>query len=277
MKRLGAVLLGCLLALSGCVFPLTGEAKTGGGIRVSAPETKQYLILGDSIAAHHGISEKNSYAHLLGERLESEDEKWQGENWGVSGYTTTDLITLLEKNKEKPERRKVLEDADLICISIGGNDLLGFIRERGYANFPEGSVGEWAQLIRDFQAGAADFRVNLLSGVEGIVRSIRSVNDHAVILIQNLFNVARDVRGTITLLGQEITLTDVAEPCFIPIREVLAENADRLGYYVADTYSAFLESQEPSLLRREMIHPNARGHALIADVLASTYRAHTEG
>ncbi len=105
---------------------------------------------------------------------------------------------------------------------------------------------------------------------------IRKVNPDATVLIQNIHNVARDVEGDFSIVKPGATAASLIEPIFKPIRSVLDENAERLGYTVADTYTAFGESTEPRLLRREMLHPNEKGHTLIADVLYETYRKATD-
>jgi lysophospholipase L1-like esterase len=53
---------------------------------------------------------------------------------------------------------------------------------------------------------------------------------------------------------------------------MLKDEAPRLGYTIADTYAAFAEEPEERLLRPEKIHPNAKGHTLIAEVLYKAYQ-----
>ncbi len=274
MKRLLPFFLCMLLTLTGCTVHLsdTSGRFTTNANTVTDQDTKTYLIMGDSIAAHYGVSERESYEHKLIERLRADGEKWVGDNWGVSGYTSGDLVTLLDKSVEDPARRAVLEKADLICISIGGNNILQFLREHGFSSFPPEGVSDWLSMLRSMADGNETMAKNYLSDLEVIIKEIRRVNPHAIILLQNIHNVARDVTGEINLLGTPKRLTELTEPFFLPLIRTIDENAERLGYHVADTYSAFRDSAEPQLLRREMIHPNAKGHSLIADVLYKAYR-----
>ncbi len=273
MKRLLPFFLCMIITLTGCSVRLSD---TSGKFSVNAisasPDTSTYLIMGDSIAAHYGVSERDSYEHKLIEKLRADGEKWTGDNWGVSGYTSGDLVTLLDKSVEDPERRTVLERADLICISIGGNNILQFLRERGYSDFPPENSTGWLSLLRALADGTEDMAQNYLSDLEVIMKEIRRVNPTATVILQNIHNVARDVQGEITILGSPKRVTDLTEPFFLPLLKTIDENAERLGYYVADTYGAFRDSEEPQLLRREMIHPNASGHTLISEVLYKTYR-----
>jgi lysophospholipase L1-like esterase len=279
MKRVFLILLLTLSLLVSCDVKLSETAVPGEhelAATVGAADTKSYLILGDSIAAHYGVSEKDSYEYKLAELLRSDGEKWVGTNWGVSGYTTGDLVTLLTKCSEEPDKRAILENADLICISIGGNNLLRFLREHGMDGFPtDGSSVDWVKLSKVFSEGSEELCTELKSDLETIMKTVRAINPDAVVLVQNIHNVARDMRGTFHLFGAEISPTALTDPLFRPIIRTIADNASALGYTVADTYAAFAESPEGGLLRRELIHPNADGHTLIAQVLYDAYRAQT--
>ncbi len=278
MKRLLPFLLCMVITLTGCSVHLSD---TSGRFSVNAnavtdKDTKTYLIMGDSIAAHYGVSERESYEHKLMERLRADGEKWVGDNWGVSGYTSGDLVTLLDKSVEDAARRAVIARANLIIISIGGNNILQFLRERGYNEFPPEEGSGWLSLIRAFSEGTDAMAQNYLSDLEVIMKEIRNVNPNAIVILQNIHNVARDVEGEISILGTPKRATDLTEPFFLPLLKTISGNAERLGYHVADTYGAFRDSKETPLLRREMIHPNAAGHTLISEVLYKTYRLAAE-
>lgn len=276
MKRIMMLVLALCCLLVSCHVRLSdeltpGEAKIAAA--VSADGTKSYLILGDSIAAHFGVSERESYEYKLARKLSDEGEKWVGSNWGVSGYTSGNLVSLLTKNLEIPEKRAILENADLICISIGGNNLLHFLREHDAGELPPEGAAGWIRLSHAFNEGSEEMCTELKSDLGAIMKTIRGVNPNAVILVQNIHNVARDMRGKVTLLGKTVSPTSVTEPFLQPLVRTITDNAESMGYIVADTYNAFAESPAEKLLRREMIHPNADGHTLIAEVLFDTYQA----
>ncbi len=263
------ILTGCSAArLSDTAYHITTHANA-----ITDKMVKSYIVMGDSIAAHYGVSENESYEHKLGAKLRANGEKWVGDNWGVSGYTTGDLVTLLDKSVEDPAKRNTLARADLICISIGGNNILAFLRKHGIANFPpEGGIAGWMDIIRDYTDNTGEMATEYLADLEVIIKEIRKVNPNAVIIMQNIHNVARDANYALNLPGGTKYATDLTEPFFLPILNTLNENAERLGYFVADTYGAFRDSKTETLLRREMIHPNAEGHTLIANVLYDTYQ-----
>lgn len=243
---------------------------------ITTDGTHSLLILGDSIAAHYGVDEKDSYEAKLTQKLSADGEKWVSINWGVAGDTTGDLVTLLTQKADDPKARQILAEADLIAISIGGNNILKFFRDAGYEGFPDATVPNLVKILREFERQAEPLRTEFLADLEVIMNLIRKANPDATVLIQNIHNVARDVEGDFSIVKPGATAASLIEPIFKPIRSVLDENAERLGYTVADTYTAFGESTEPRLLRREMLHPNEKGHTLIADVLYETYRKATD-
>lgn len=274
MKKLLLFLLAAVLLLTSCGIPLRDDPDAMLDAYIDAITTggaHSLLILGDSIAAHYGVDEKDSYEAKLTQKLSADGETWVSINWGVAGDTTGDLVTLLTQKADDPKTRQVLAEADLIAISIGGNNILKFFRDAGYEGFPDATVPNLVKILREFERQAEPLRVEFLADLEVIMNLIRKVNPDATVLIQNIHNVARDVEGDFSMIRQGATAASLIEPIFQPIRTVLDENAERLGYTVADTYSAFGNSTERRLLRREMLHPNEKGHTLIADVLYETY------
>ncbi len=234
--------------------------------------THHYLVLGDSIAAHHGVEEKDSYYHLLGEALSQNGESWKGENWGVSGARVLDLLNSLREKKADPKDRETFANAELITISIGGNDILDFLRKNG-VDLLENKSGDWLKTFGGIKGSIDTFCEELRGEIALVIKEIREANPVATILFQNIYNVARDMEGKMRILGKEFTPRQLLEPVFIPIRRILEEEAKNLGYTVADTYSAFEKSEERPLLRPELIHPNEAGHALICKVLFDTYQS----
>ena len=279
MKKILFFLLAAVLLLTSCGIPLRDDPDAMLDAYIAAittDGTHSLLILGDSIAAHYGVDEKDSYEAKLTQKLSAGGEKWVSINWGVAGDTTGDLVTLLTQKADDPKARQILAEADLIAISIGGNNILKFFRDAGYEGFPDATVPNLVKILREFERQAEPLRTEFLADLEVIMNLIRKVNPDATVLIQNIHNVARDVEGDFSIVKPGATAASLIEPIFKPIRSVLDENAERLGYTVADTYTAFGESTEPRLLRREMLHPNEKGHTLIADVLYETYRKATD-
>ncbi len=106
-----SVLLGILL----CVFGIYYFCKT---------EKINYIALGDSIA--EGMNPYGevgySYTDFLAENLKEKNKLANyTKKYTKSGYTTQDLIRIIDTNSEL---KKDLRESDLVTISIGANDFL---------------------------------------------------------------------------------------------------------------------------------------------------------
>ena len=74
------------------------------------------VLLGDSITYGYGLSEdEQSYGDILGEYYGAEVT-----NYAQNGLTTEGLLEKLERE----DIQSTVGECDMVCISIGGNDLL---------------------------------------------------------------------------------------------------------------------------------------------------------
>ena len=264
MKKLLLLILTLSLLLT-----CSPMAYTAGATGVQQP--KHLLVLGDSIAAHFGVADGAGYDTHLTQLLQGTGERWNSTNWGVSGYTSEDLVTHISRKAEEADGRATLEAADLICISIGGNNLLRLLGSHGLDSLDGNGEIPWSKLAQIFTEGSDSVCTELKEDLGAIMRLIRKYNPDATVLVQNIHNVARDFEGGISLFGKPLSVAALADRFFDPILRVIDEGAAEYGYHVADTYGAFSRSAERPLLRRELIHPNEAGHRLIAGVLFDKY------
>lgn len=81
-----------------------------------AETKKDYLaVIGDSIAYGLGIENKDDiYGNIV-----ANERDYTLTNDAVNGYTTTDVLNLVEKNDKAKNH---LKQAETIVISVGGND-----------------------------------------------------------------------------------------------------------------------------------------------------------
>ena len=103
MKKILSVLL-CVILLIGTVFTLS-----------FAEEKPHFVVLGDSIAYGSGII--NSKNAVYG-KIIADTNGYEYDNFAIPGHTTKNLLSRLE-NKNVSE---AVADADIISISIGGNN-----------------------------------------------------------------------------------------------------------------------------------------------------------
>jgi len=89
-------------------------------VTAAAVQAKTLLILGDSLSAGYGLSQQQSWVHLLQQKLDQQDSSWTLVNASISGETSggglARLPALLEQHKP-----------DYVLIELGANDgLRGF-------------------------------------------------------------------------------------------------------------------------------------------------------
>ena len=89
-------------------------------LTAAAVQAKTLLILGDSLSAGYGLSQQQSWVHLLQQKLDQQDSNWTLVNASISGETSggglARLPALLEQHKP-----------DYVLIELGANDgLRGF-------------------------------------------------------------------------------------------------------------------------------------------------------
>jgi len=203
----------------------------------------QFVVLGDSIAAGANILDKQlAYAWIVA---------------GEKGYTLTNFARssaesgqLLQRLEEEEEVRRGVREADIIAVSIGGNDMLHADQAIPLvADIVRGDF-TWAQPVLDA------FRSNF----DRIVGELRGLNPDALLIVQTLYNPA--CAGS-PLTGLEETYDALLSGLNDAIRGSLSEQPG--AFVIADVDAAF--RGQTGLIFIDTFHPSAAGHAVIADVL----------
>ena len=233
MKKLLAGILCAFILLGG--FFLPAFAQTEGAA------AKKFLVLGDSIAAGSGVKDKkDAYAWIV-----AGAKGYDLTNYGAGGDISADLR---RKVADDTEIKKAVAEADIIAVSIGGNDLLH--AEDGVAKLVvEGLLGDYSRI----DPVLAEFRENFAA----IVGGIRALNPKAMLIVQTLYNPAFPLPSLRKAYGVAI------EGINGGITAYLAKHPG--AFILADVYTAF----EPryGVVSIDMTHPSADGHAVIAAVL----------
>ena len=227
MKKIIAVILCALMVLSLLAVP------------VFADEPLNYVVIGDSIARGAGIY--NSDEACFG-RIVADTNGYDYKNFGVDGLTSWQLLDKIKT----PEVSAALADADIISISIGGNDYL-------QQNLPKIAV----QMAFGNDKIVNDIKDNFTEHFADIIAFIRSVNPDAVIIAQTLYNpridLLKDFYGEATVRVNEV-ITDYA-----------AAHPGEIE--LIDTVPA-LEGH-PECIAFDTIHPSAVGNEELAKLVLS--------
>lgn len=274
-KRLLALL--CFLVL--CLGMLPSSAL--------ASESGSYVALGDSISAGYGLGEGElSFPEMLERDTEYELTDFSSND----GVTSGDLLATLQDS----EVAAAVRDADVITITVGGNDLMNALYEyladalggsmtadQIRDGLENGSIKDpitlWALMNslsgfpRSFHAEDAltTLRTNLSSALE----RIKALNPDVTCIVANQYN----PYGHMGEAAEGIVQT--FETGVQALNTTLAGVAQDQGVIVVDVYEAFDASADnPCKAHFTAIddfnldfHPNALGHKLIATEFAKVF------
>ena len=204
----------------------------------SAASTKNYLLLGDSIAYGAGLI--NSQDACYG-KIVADTNGYNYENYAVNGYTSAAVLSHIDVDFVREGVRR----ADIISISVGGND---FLTKNLLALLIEGEIGN----NRRFDEVEETFAKNFAA----IIAKIRGLNSHATILVQTLYNPSKFLFTDMYQKG-----VDVINGA---IRNYRNENPGAID--IVDIESAFA-GHAREYIAFDTIHPNSRGNLVIAKVV----------
>ena len=277
-KRILSTLLALCLALS----LLPASALAAGG------EQKSYVALGDSITTGYGLAENETgFARQV-----ADSNGYTLTNLAQNGVTSSMLLTSLSDS----EVSSAIASADLITVTIGGNDLMNALYAYlADAYNTQNNTGITADDVKASLAGthseiqqstmlilAASKISDFLQSTEAttalgafttnltnIISAIKGNNSSAEIIVVNQYNPYSRL-STGNLL--DLSALDSA----VQALNTAISSGATAGYTVADVYTAFEEATEnpcnasvslPSI--NLDFHPNATGHGLIADTISA--------
>ena len=260
LKRILALLLSTLMILSACpavfadeapapqyadeaaVFEtadvLTDYEEQVQAVEAAAEEKEEalnYVLLGDSIAKGAGIV---NYEEACYGRIIANTNGYNFVNYGVDGLKSSQLLAMFKRQDVKES----IKNADIINISIGGNNYL-------HGNILLLLLGVLFR-IDPILDNMLDAYYDDLCQIFGI---IREANHDAVILMQTLYNPSTGIFRPLLQYGadklnERIFQYDKEHPDTIIIVDIAAKLNGK-GYCFA------------------FIHPTARGNEEIAKIL----------
>lgn len=265
-----------LMAFSGAALMLTAAFALIPAQAVSAADPAKIVILGDSISAGVGLKtgECGYYDYL------ADCTGGTVTNYAVSGYTTQNLIDLLNETGKQP----AISAADYICISIGANDLVGPARAYVEKSMKEGETvmdtlkrlakeGDATQVISDLTRELREPRKIAKENYITIESKLRELNPTAQIVFQTLYN-PFEIEASV-LAGY----SDKNKDNYAKLKNYICNTEKDLNNALkaltnsktADVSAAFADSGWIYVRTAESdIHPTPLGHALIAATVLDT-------
>ncbi|NBG86902.1 SGNH/GDSL hydrolase family protein [Isachenkonia alkalipeptolytica] len=239
-------------------------------------EARTYLNLGDSIARGTGVDPMDAYFSGYSEYLSGFG--FEGGNMAFDGVTSSWILNELLYTDWMQE---AVEEADVITISIGGNNILQPVIGAMMKAYNAQSISEleekivnggpdiWDIIIQQLLADD-ELRAALWLGVEDfqshwpqIINAIHYLNEEANIIILSIYNPVCKMESP--------ELYQLMEELIRPMNQTMRENQGR-RVSVANVYNAFRRNEDavnfsiawPINLDP---HPTNIGHQLIVEEL----------
>jgi len=238
---LGAAVIGVAVFAWGFASYLRGD--TGEPVDLAAPAATPApatrvvapIILGDSLARGAGDETGLGIAGRLDQELRRRGARARRTvNLGVNGARTPDLLLQLDR----PNIQQLLREANVIILSIGGNDLWG--------------GADWRTAAPPDPDAAMN---DVLQRIETVVRRVRALNPRAHIFFVGLYN-----PFTATPYGRQLAMF---------VNRWNARVLQRFGndpdFTLVQTSDLFSHKDRLALDR---FHPSGEGYELIARRIA---------
>ncbi|WP_042475507.1 GDSL-type esterase/lipase family protein [Bacillus ndiopicus] len=207
----------------------------------------QYIAFGDSLT--EGVGDEYKRQGFT-ERLTEKLEKWPAiatvnlDNRGKKGRRSERLLELLEKGHYDKE----LADANLVTITMGGNDVMKIVKSDIFSLKKEMFDAE---------------RENFKNNYEQIIEKIRAQNAEVPLILIGFYN-------PFSIVVDETT----------PFEKIIEEwNNEILQLAVQDGNACFIpvddlfHTNEDLVYHTDFFHPNAKGYERMTDRIVSAMTA----
>jgi len=267
----------------------------------SSPSGPRVIVLGDSIAFGNFLNWEDTFSGQLEQRLHSAKRAVEVLNFGVGGYDVLQEVALLESRglKYRPDLVVVAYCLNDISIASTSLDHIERMRSRqrsflyrsrlaqfvlsnvekirvkrwlSYMNQPEVFHREYEHQIDPI----GDEEVELLARMERTPRcpSTTWYGDRDRVgrlrfAFRRLANTAKENGFSVVVMTIPLLVGDGETYTHRAAHRIVEMEAQRAGFDSINLTDAFMRAGTKNLQAEwgDIIHPNARGHAIIADLL----------
>lgn len=269
IRTFAGLLLAILLILGFflLVFPKAGDRFLADK-KVSTLSAKNltYAALGDSLTEGVGdATGQGGFVPLFAKDIENKtDSSVSSQNFGKAGDTSTQIYNRMMKSKKITDG---LKKADIITITIGGNDVLKVIRD---------NVSKLSSMTeKDFTKPEELYQAR----VKKLLDKIREDNPKAQIYVLGIYNPFYLNFPELTVMQNVIDSWNTATASvvsqekntyFIPINDLLYKGSgDKQAVESGSTSDAVSNNL---LYTEDHFHPNNVGYQLMADAVFASYK-----
>lgn len=260
-----AILL--ILGLFLLAFPKAGDRfRTEKKVSALSAKHVSYAALGDSLTEGVGdATGQGGFVPLFAKEIEnSTGGSVSSQNFGKAGDTSTQIYNRMMKSKKITDG---LKKADIITITIGGNDVLKVIRD---------NVSKLSSMTeKDFTKPEELYQAR----VKKLLDKIREDNPKAQIYVLGIYNPFYLNFPELTVMQNVIDSWNTAtagvvsqekNTYFIPINDLLYKGSgDKQAVESGSTSDAVSNNL---LYTEDHFHPNNVGYQLMADAVFASYK-----
>lgn len=262
-KVLFVVTIGIILFL----VPITIQANG----KFSDKVINKYVAIGDEVSLECNEEYEVSYVSLIKDFLEALNTDLNYYNLSEDKITSSELIDIIDVNEQE------IKNADLITISIGGNNVLKSILESLYSNLDINEMELENYEEEEFDAviskllNSDNIKTDILKEIDvfeselpKIIEKIKKLSPNAEIYVNTVYNPINKKCNIYNFFDEQINL----------INEIIIKNNNKYDYKIIDCYN-ILNSDEGLNLQVEdgefVLYPNKAGHAMMATQVITDY------
>lgn len=258
-KIIFVVIIGIIVLALSVVIQAKGE--------VANERLNKYVAIGDEISIEASNDYDIEYVSLIRDFLYALNNNLDYSNLSKEEITSFELLNIIDDNKDK------IKDADIITISIGGNNILNPILKN--LNIDETILQncdeeKFDSIISEY-LNSEEIKTEILNEVNkfskdfpNIIKKIKKLAPEAEIYVNTVYNPINKKCNIYDFFDEQINL----------INDLIVKNNSNYDYKILDCYH-ILNNDEVLNFKIEngvaRISPNKVGHAMMATQVISDY------
>ena len=269
-RKILEMILYCLVTFLVCFFLVNWLLPSAGPVMTkpstsAKKKTVTYVAIGDSLTKGVGdTTNQGGFVPLLAQSLTNESGlEFKAINYGVSGNTSGQILSRI---REKKEIRKDLKQAQLLTITVGGNDLRKAILE------------DTSNLDLDrFEKASKTYEKNLKQIIEFARKDNPDLPVYVVGIYNPLYLNFPDLTELQTLVDQwnqrtEETLSAYQGVYFVPINDLLYKGIDGKSGVTESELGKETVTND-ALYDEDSFHPNNTGYEIMKEAVLEKIHA----
>lgn len=220
-------------------------------------KTLNYVAIGDSLTQGVGdTTDQGGFVPILAQALESKyGYTVHSENYGISGNTSAQILSRMKK---QTKIQSALKKADLMTVTVGGNDVMAVIRK----NLTKLSVNSFKEPAKAYQ-----------KRLRSIIEVARQDNSTLPIYVLGIYNPfylnfpdmtqMQEVIDNWNTATEEV-VKEYQNVYFVPINDALYKGIDgKEG--IVQTSGTQTNVLNDALFEGDHFHPNNIGYQIMSD------------